>query len=205
MRTRGLRFISRGTRVGFKKKKKKNRKWTEVEIPPEAACSVLNTTIREIWVALSKGPVTEKGVECRVSIDAMEKKKAVLRLGCPRISVITGGKSRIIGVGSRSSVVRLEAHGWKVTGWCIAWPRWSVSRFGLNNSTILIYRLELEGVLLPTTRRRLSLELSRVELWMTGRERCSSGWTYRGVEKEKIGIEREAVGECLKGRGRSRR
>lgn len=117
MRTRGLRFISRGTRVGFKKKKKIANERRSKFL---AACSVLNTTIREIWVALSKGPVTEKGVECRVSIDAMEKKKAVLRLGCPRISVITGGKSRIIGVGSRSSVVRLEAHGWKVTGWCIA-------------------------------------------------------------------------------------
>lgn len=80
MRTRGLRFISRGIRVVGWLQKKKKKIANERRSKFLAACSVLNTTIREIWVALSKGPVTEKGVECRVSIDAMEKKKAVLRL-----------------------------------------------------------------------------------------------------------------------------
>lgn len=47
-------------------KKKKNRKKiaNERRRSKFLACFVLNTTIR---VALSKGPVTEKGVECRMS------------------------------------------------------------------------------------------------------------------------------------------
>lgn len=69
MRTRGLRFISRGTRVAAlpKKKKKKNRKWTEEEVEiSRAACFVLNATIRRFG-SLSRKGLSRKGVECRTS------------------------------------------------------------------------------------------------------------------------------------------
>lgn len=103
MRTRGLRFISRGTRVvGWLQKKKKIA--NERRSKFLAACSVLNTTIREIWVALSKGPVTEKGGRVSSLHRRDGEEESSSPPGCPRISVITGGKSRIIGVGSRSSV-----------------------------------------------------------------------------------------------------
>lgn len=73
MRTRGLRFISRGTRVvGWLQKKKK-------KIANERR-SCLTRQFGRFGSLSRKGLSRKKGVECRVSIDAMEKKKAVLRL-----------------------------------------------------------------------------------------------------------------------------
>lgn len=123
------------------------------------------------------------------------------RLGYPRISVITAWK--VADYRGRPEVEwaivrrRRASTRWKVG--CIAWPRWSVSRFGLNNSTILIYRLELEGRYSSTFAGR---RLSFVEIWIwpvVNDAACLKGRKLRKwAERKKIGSN-EAVGECLKG------
>lgn len=80
MRTRGLRFISRGTRVvgWLQKKKKKSQMNGGRNSSRRVPC--LTRQFGRFGSLSRKGLSRKKGVECRVSIDAMEKKKAVLRL-----------------------------------------------------------------------------------------------------------------------------